>query len=412
MSKNNIPQGFVFFSKDEIDQQYDRVVKDCHKVDSYVEAKELLHKGFYNKMFMAQKYGEEMGTTKVYRVTTEYPGFDPLKTSCFSYPPKPKRGRANIEGSPVFYCSFNPTISLLEMKDSLSPDQLYYVSEWEIVYKKVALCHPLLYNSTTNSHDFHTANLAKEMMDRFMSNKVLDELTAENKVSLKHLLTRLGDLFTLPTVDYYNITSAYAHNLLYELKEQGLDISMLMYPSVVSEHKGVNLAIHPTFVDSMMSLKSVSRLRVTSYSEDAVGCSIISVGLPVDDGTIEWYYPTVDPIEIAYDDIEVFTDNGLCIIGEEALTLQVNNTLTTVRDIFHEAFDNNKKLIPRPNLGTILSPLPLVDKTNDIKFTQTFRKGLVIETKEGLCNIEKIDALVRYTDTHRKYLHESFTLVD
>lgn len=399
--------GFVFFSKEEIDKQYDNVVKDCHNVESYEEVKKILHIGFYNKMFMAQKYEEDIGTIKVYRVTTEYEGFDPINPSCFSYPPNPSRGRANLKGYPVFYCSFNPTVSLLEMKDDFNPDTIYYVSEWEIVFKGDTLCHPLLYNSKTSLSDFSTANHAKDMMDRFIANTVLHKISDDNKESLKHLLTKLGDLFTLPTSDYYNITSAYAHNLLYELKEQDFDISLLMYPSVTSEHKGVNLAIHPNFVNSKMRLKTISRIRVTSYSEIKTGISLISAGLPISD-KIDWYHPSIDNIEMDYQGFELLIKDGSVIKGFDALNLSINNSTATVKDVLHEVFEDNKKKLPMPELGRFGSLFPFEEKTHEVMFSQTFNDSLLIETTNGFSSIEKLNIGIRYTYNLEKYPPETF----
>ena len=75
----------------------------------------------------------------IYRVTNGlFLGFDSSKISYFSHPPANycRKGRANLDGHPVFYAALSADTALRELKNSnnqpLQRVDIVYISSWEI----------------------------------------------------------------------------------------------------------------------------------------------------------------------------------------------------------------------------------------------------------------------------------------
>jgi hypothetical protein len=102
---------------------------------------------------------------------------------------------------------------------------------------------------------------------------------------------------------------------------------------------------------------------------------------------------------MAYDDLEVYTDNGLLIKGDNALSLLVNNSSTTVKDLLHDCFEKNVEKLPKLDLGMGFNLFPIKRTQKMVTLTQTFKKGNIIETVNGLSHIEKLTIDVRYIET-------------
>lgn len=400
MEDENKSFKYTILCKEDIDKALEKIISECKKDDTHETITKIIREAFYNRLILTQNC-KGWDSINVYRITKVYPGFDPLLSESFSYPPNPKRGRANLEGFPVFYCSVNPKTALLEMKEVLTSGETYYVSEWKIDFLEDVLIQPLIYNSTTLEGSFEMSDIVKDQMEKVFSGGFFGSLPDEQKENIKHLFLRLGDLFTLPGSENYHITSSYAHSLLYDMKKQPvLPLSILMYPSVTSEHKGINLAIHPDFVNSkMMSLNSVSKVKVLEIKEEGVHVTVIEAGIRNDENTIDWFHPATTKFEWVFDHLELYTDNGLIIEGQHALNLKINNSSDTIKDILYECLDSIAEKLPTPDFGVGFNLFPIKRTQKEVKLTQTFRKGNVVETPEGLSNIEKITVDLRYIET-------------
>jgi hypothetical protein len=270
-------------------------------------------------------------------------------------------------------------------------------------FSNETLAHPILYNSITGCSDFHMAGLAQHQMDRFLSDVALGPVTDQEKASLRHLLTKLGDLFTLPSENHYNLTSAYAHSLLYEAKKKGYDFRILMYPSVTSGHKGANLAIHPDFVNSnMMVFKGVTKIKVKDASEEGMSVTFSDIGRATGTGEVEWFHPAISSVEIAYHDFELHTDDGLVTRGFDALNMKVCGSEQTVAMLFEEVFEKEKTKLPRQEANIDEFSFELMQYQNEATTTQEFIPGVKVETNEGVRDIAKLVAYIRYTETYQK----------
>src|SRR5438128_690955 len=60
------------------------------------------------------------------------------------------------------------------------------------------------------------------------------------------------------------ISSFLAHNYIYE---SPFGNTLFMYPSIKAKHANVNFAVHPNFVDEMMELAQIYRVRVNSIED-------------------------------------------------------------------------------------------------------------------------------------------------
>lgn len=368
---------FTFFSKEEIDQKFNSVLEQCASLDSYEEIIKTINDTFYNRMLLVMPLNEELSDFFVYRVSRVYEGFDPKLKSSFSYPPNPKRGRANLKDKPVFYCSFFQATALREMKEVLNTKETLYVSEWRVKLTKETFVHSILINSRTDDSTLITHQIMKNQLD--IATKMVSGIPEAYSVGLKQLLIRIGDLFTLPGEENYKITSAYAHNALYELKEKGGVISMLMYPSVASNHNGINFAIHPDFVDSsLMELNKVLKLEATKVDKDGIKISVSEKGVLNNQGNVEWKKPTIRIKEIEYHNVQIWTHDKNTFKGEEALNMFINNSLRQVKD-------HIKDELSKVDLIEGLKQIPFTDDVFEFTFAE--RKHLLLIKLNHGCKV-------------------------
>ncbi len=378
MSDDKQSFNFTFFSKEEIDKKFNAILEQCSSLTSNEEIIKIIDAVFYNRILLMINFNHESPNLYVYRVTKVYEGFNSSATDCFSYPPDPKLGRANLKSVPVFYCSFDQTTALREMKDALKEDETLYLSRWCINFSEEVYMHTVMLNSITENKKIFAADLIKNQLEQ--TDKMMSNSPEGARHGLKHLLLRIGDLFTLQNEEYYNITSAYAHDTLYGSRKKGANISMIMYPSVVSGHNGVNFAIHPDFVNSsMMHLDQIFKLKANKINDDNINVSISEKGLIATDGTIEWKRPTISIKQIEFDKIQIWTHDKNTFKGEVALNMTINNSSKTVKDYIKEE-------LSKVNLLDAVKEIPFTDDV--FEFTSAERLyNLILELDHG-CKIE------------------------
>lgn len=331
MKENQQSFNFRFFSKQEIDKKFNDVIQQCSNLESFEKVIAIINDIFYNRLLLMLFFDKNTPDLRVYRVSRIYEGFDPIFKKSFSYPPDPKLGRANLKSVPVLYCSFDPATALREMKSVLNSGETLYVSEWRIKFTQEVYAHTVLINSKTLTEKLSASELIKNQLDH--ANKLVQKAPEFVGEGLKQFLLRIGDLFTLPNEKFYNITSAYAHDALYEAKKKGGNISMLLYPSVVSGHDGINFAIHPDFLNSsMMELNKVFKLKVNEVNDNGINVSVSEKGIMNSDGIIDWKKPTITIKNIDYDKIGIYTHDKNMFSGAEALNMPINNSSRTVND--------------------------------------------------------------------------------
>lgn len=400
---NNEQPPFQVFPKEDINKQFYDVIDSCKNLTSFEEIITRINKGFYNRLILSQVFSNKDPMLKVYRVTENYKDIDPTKISAFSYPPKTltKQGRANIAGNPVFYCALDINTAIREMKDRLNLKDKFYISEWFIDFKEDVFVHPLLYNSVTSDESFDESFPVDDMNSLFKG-KMFEPLTIDGQESIKQQLLRLGDLFTLKSEknedNNYNITSAYAHDILNVSHTEGTNISLMMYPSVANNHKGVNLAIRPDFVDSqMMSLSKVFELTFNSISDtDPFNVSISRKG--ISDGlNVSWKEPSVKYTHISWDKVELQTYSNMGIRSFDALELRIRNTLLTVSDLLNGSIEYSKYSM---TIGgdKDLNPFEFTSREVSKLLYVKYTHGYKVKTSKGYSCIKQITVPVKYIE--------------
>lgn len=169
-----------------------------------------------------------------------------------SYPPIniTKFGRCNFPNHPVFYCSNNPLVALLEVvKEKDFVKKNYCVSSWELVDGKEDFVFQNFLHTELDKKNYFGALRDSEMEK--VNEPFKNLLNEEQKAGFLTLIKFLHDSFI--TSNNYSLSASLAHRTIFSKHKLSTDI--LMYPSIQTRFKGVNMAINPNFVDSSMQLK-------------------------------------------------------------------------------------------------------------------------------------------------------------
>ena len=183
-----------------------------------------------------------------------------------SYPPINivGMGRCNFPEYPVFYSSNSPLTALLEVTQNYgSTDKKYCISKWEIVpLEEQLVFQSFLQSQLPPENNFRPLkqNLMKRINEPFQKSlkKTLDK---EREEGLLEYLKYLDTSFISDNT--YSLSATLAHRAFYDNHNYRTDI--LMYPSTQSMYKGVNLALHPNFVDNNLRL---SRLYIVKLENN------------------------------------------------------------------------------------------------------------------------------------------------
>ncbi|WP_460970883.1 RES domain-containing protein [Spirosoma migulaei] len=231
-------------------------------------------------------------TAPIYRVTNGlFPGFDKNQISSFSHPPfnNCKKGRANIDGFPVFYAALSGDTALRELRNStnqpLQKGDIVYISSWE-VDKDIKLAYSqFIYNDEVKLGEM-LSGLNKSNHEKIAH--ISSPYTAGKRNAFKLLLEGLSNLFIGDKS--YAASSFLSHHLLYEDRENfPIRIEALLYPSVQAGLTNINFAIHPDFVKDHIKLKGIQKVEFESFQEGRSNLIFLEQGKPQTDGTIKWY---------------------------------------------------------------------------------------------------------------------------
>lgn len=201
----------------------------------------------------------------------------------YSYPPTiicTENGRANIKGRSVFYCSNDPTAALLESRPNIG--DIAFVSIWKpIVNRQVKIAHCLPVNLEPSNHwnvmaleawrytiDYYTEK-AKEKNQHFIE---LNKFIAERFVNEKK--------------PYY-LTSWLSNEILCGKYWRDL----ILYPSIATNSKYCNMAIHPNFVNNYLKFEQVIRVKIADTSIEQIAFNMARVG-KINNNAIEWVKPS------------------------------------------------------------------------------------------------------------------------
>lgn len=230
------------------------------------------------------------GITEFYRVR-EYSSVTNINsTKEYSYPPIKLAGigRCNFPNHPVFYCSDDAGIALTEVvREHNKVENKYIISKWEVIPKNETYFLESFILTKLNDVNMFTA--LKDDLIKGINNPFISEygrgLNPDQERGLIGIIEYLTDSF-MNDKDY-SISASLAHRSLYDIPKRRT--GMLIYPSIQSNRKGVNFAMHPDFVDSNLKL---TKLYNVSISDLDVDKGTFNIGLiecaDVNKESVEW----------------------------------------------------------------------------------------------------------------------------
>ena len=236
------------------------------------EIKELLKPLILNINFQSLCfYPDAVFVFRGRKLDDEFTKKDALLLKNLSYIPKEKkeiakRGRANREGFPIFYCSDGggPSTVFWETKCSQAGDEII-VTSWKP--KKIL---PL-----SNVADFpHGLNkLENTDIERVLRKLFVDEGDYDVSIAITEILTE-GD---------WNL----------ELDGKPMEESRpcgIRYPSVAKKGYGANCVILPEYVDSHMDFVAAQHLKVMEVSsEEVISVKILDFADSVKNKELAWW---------------------------------------------------------------------------------------------------------------------------
>lgn len=367
---------FITFTPEKIDQQFEQISGLSPKL-SPDEIKKKLQKILVNRLMPGRVYDKESPELVLYRVTSCYPYFDSEKKSCYSYNPKSlKKGRANIVGAPVFYGSIDPYSAIAEMKGQIEKDEVFYISKWKIKFKQKTLIHTLIINSNTTKQENILFNMVEKHFIGLHEIFKTDFLPEKNKEGVTHAVEKMGNLFATKGSDFYHITSAYCHDLLYSDK---IDIPIIEFPAIENDQKSVNWAIHPRFVDSeQMELDEVYEVSIQENNKNGIRLSFNKKGVFEKGLFSHWEYIYLSNLLIDYNTVQIITCDNQKISGLEAADLKMESENEKVKhwlsNITTQEFFQNWLFKQTP------------DDENKVPFSTTkssYKKAVLIKLDHG-----------------------------
>lgn len=181
-----------------------------------------------------------------------------------SYPPinKVGLGRCNFPKFPVFYCSNNPFTAMVEViRQSDYKNKKYCISKWEIIdSEEEFIFQPFLQTDLHSKNEFKL--ISEKEIDR-LNEPFENKLNESQKAGFIEYLKYLHSSF-IKAKDY-SISATLAYRALFKFN---ISTDILMYPSVQTDRKGVNMAIHPNFVDNKMQIKRLYVVELDNYNRE------------------------------------------------------------------------------------------------------------------------------------------------
>lgn len=184
-----------------------------------------------------------------------------------SYPPIDfvRMGRCNFPNFPIFYCSNNPMTALLEVvRDFKRSEKKYCVSKWELIPS----------NEKMVFENFLQMDLPEDNRLSIIGERIRNHISTPFEESLNKKLDKEQEEGLFEYLKYldnsfirdndYSLSATLAHKSLYVNHNYRTDV--LMYPSVQTLSKGMNLAIQPNFVENNLKLTRLYVLNFEKYN--------------------------------------------------------------------------------------------------------------------------------------------------
>lgn len=334
---------YQIFPKEVIEEQFNTILKTCSAELDPKEIMEKIHSILVNRIILVNTYKDSDEALTLWRITKPYEGFKEENKACYINPPsidklgnKCSRQRANIEGNPVMYTAIDPLTSITEMKGSLGLNMRFFVSRWKLEFNRPVMLHQMVFNSHTNKD----GNVLKEYSynQELKLRKPLEGIPLNLQEGYIYSILKMGDLFAIPSTEQYHITSAYAHDVLYTIREQNVFIDGITYPSIENNHSSLNIAWHPDIINSgCLALEEVFECQIIEDNlkneDQSVSISIFRKGTFINDIFSHWESPFLKILEIQWTELQLRTFNGFVLKGIEAL-----ETIILERDISVQLF--------------------------------------------------------------------------
>lgn len=279
---------FIANSRVKFETNYNGNVAEYH---------EALHKEFVDKLGLQILFFQPSNTnnlkSKLYRLREYSESINMNLISEFSYLPAPlcqSFRRANYPYNPVFYCSPDLKTAILETVPEISNSSegnLYLISEWEFRKNESINITPFFAGNYSNESYL---NEVAEALKTNVKNTFSDLSESEAEVFYETIVF-LSNLFVKE--ETYPITSYLAHSHLYSLVSP-IRTDVFIYPSVKSDTKTINYAIHPNTVDQKMLLNIIYAIRITNleYADKHIKLSFMLEKIGTNsNGIIHWQNP-------------------------------------------------------------------------------------------------------------------------
>ena len=198
-----------------------------------------------------------------------------------------------------------------------------------------------------------------------------------------YAIEKMGDLFTTKGISNYHITSAYCHEILYDAKSKGINIPILLYPSVENNLNSINWAIHPSIVDSdEMNIQDVFELSLkennSKNKNGEVRVLIHKKGILDHNLSINWQIPHFSKFKIHFDKVSIRAYNEQIIKGKTASKLKVNDSELTIKELITKNINRNKIQEKIPEMTSNSQEDSVLDLEKEI-----FSWSLVLQFEHG-----------------------------
>ena len=171
--------------------------------------------------------------------------------------------RCNFPYKPVFYSSNDAGTALMEIirNEPFDVERKYLISKWVISNDLNTKVIPYLYSDLPEQNGFRL--FGDKVLERIP--EVFEQNLTDSQV--KGLRLYFNYLASIFTENNYSLSASLVHRILYANHNYRADL--FLYPSVQTDRKSINIAIHPNFVDTNMKLVRVYSVQVNKINKDA-----------------------------------------------------------------------------------------------------------------------------------------------
>ncbi len=181
----------------------------------------------------------------------------------YNYPPlafSKKMQRANLPYHPVFYSSNHALTTIKEtLQHGFTKGERLMISRWVMRDTHPFYIAPLLFHGLKKSHPWYTRI---EHIKKYEIKKALQGKTTDEYNGALQILNALSKEF-FKSKDY-KISASMAHSYLYS-DDPYMRCDVLIYPSVCTDGRSVNFAIHPNFVDNRIFMEEIYVVEIGEY---------------------------------------------------------------------------------------------------------------------------------------------------